>query len=118
MSHKFDLVLYCGSAEINWKLVMRLLKKNGVFCVLGAPNCDIKVSLLMMQDQSHTICSSNVGGSTYMREMLSFCATNGVKPMVQTMPLSKVNQGFDKILNNQARYRLVLYSDFDQRSKL
>ena len=92
------------------------MKKNGVFCVLGAPNCDINVSLLNMQDQSHTICSSNVGGSAYMREMLTFCAVNKIKPVVELMPLSKVNQGFDKVLKNQVRYRLVLVSDFDTKS--
>ena len=46
-----------------------------------------------------------------MREILDFAAFHQITPMVQTMPLSQINEAIDKVLANQARYRIVLVSD-------
>ena len=46
-----------------------------------------------------------------MQEMLDLAAVNQIKPMIQTMPLSQVNNAMDKVLAGEARYRIVLVSE-------
>ena len=46
-----------------------------------------------------------------MREMLDFAAVNNITPMIETMPLSQINEAMDKVAANKARYRIVLASE-------
>ncbi|MGD1717100.1 hypothetical protein [Dapis sp. BLCC M172] len=48
---------------------------------------------------------SVVGGRRFMTEMLEFAAIHQIKPMIETMPISQINEAMDKVLANKARYR-------------
>ena len=55
------------------------------------------------------IAGSNIGGSTNMKEMLQFVADNPeCQPLIETMPMEKINEAIDKVRNNQVRFRKVL----------
>ena len=58
-----------------------------------------------------SVVGSVVGGRRFMQEMLDFAAINQIKPMIQTMPLSQVNEAMDLVLAGKARYRIVLESE-------
>lgn len=44
-------------------------------------------------------------------DTLKFSAFTGTKPMVETYPLSKVNEAFERMITNRARFRVVLTMD-------
>ena len=52
-----------------------------------------------------------MGGRRFMQEMLDFAAINQIKPMIETMPLSQINEAMDQVLAGKARYRIVLLSE-------
>jgi alcohol/geraniol dehydrogenase (NADP+) len=54
---------------------------------------------------------SIVGGRRFTSEMLEFAALHNIKPMVELLPLSKVNEAFERVLSNKPRYRIVLKPD-------
>ncbi len=40
-----------------------------------------------------------------------FAAINQIKPLLETMPLSQVNEAMERVLANKTRYRIVLVSE-------
>lgn len=41
-------------------------------------------------------------------DTLNFSSMTGTKPMIETFPLEKVNEAYDQMINNKARFRTVL----------
>ena len=107
----FDLILSAVSSAINWDLVFSLLSNNGVLCFVGIPVSSINLPLIALIFGQKIVAGSVVGGRQFMREMLDFAAFYQITPMVQTMPLTQINEAIDKVLANQARYRIVLVSE-------
>jgi D-arabinose 1-dehydrogenase-like Zn-dependent alcohol dehydrogenase len=46
-----------------------------------------------------------------MRDMLSFAQEHSITPKVELMPMTKVNEAIQKVKENKARYRIVLFND-------
>ena len=47
------------------------------------------------------------------RDMLRFAQAHHIQPMVEVMPMSKVNDAIERVKHNQARYRIVLVNDLE-----
>jgi uncharacterized zinc-type alcohol dehydrogenase-like protein len=107
---KFDLIISAVSSPIDWDVAFSLLAHNGVLCFVGIPVSTLNIPLIPLIFGQKVVAGSVVGGRKFMREMLDFAAINQIKPMVEIMPLSQVNEAMDKVLANQARYRIVLVS--------
>jgi len=45
--------------------------------------------------------------------MVNFAARAGVKPVIETYPMSKINEAISHMREGKARYRIVLENDFD-----
>jgi uncharacterized zinc-type alcohol dehydrogenase-like protein len=106
-----DLVVCTISAETDWNLAFSLLANNGVLCFVGLPVSTLNVPLIPLILGQKSLVGSIVGGRRFMEEMLNFAAINQIKPRVETMPLSQINEAMDKVAANQARYRIVLLSE-------
>jgi len=44
--------------------------------------------------------------------MLAFSARHAIAPVVETFPMSKVNDALEHLRSGRARYRIVLTNDF------
>lgn len=106
-----DVIISTVSGEIDWDKGFSLLGNNGVFCIVGLPVSNLNIPLLPLVFGQKMIAGSVVGGRLFMTEMLEFAAVNQIKPMIETMSLSQVNEAMDKVAANKARYRIVLLSD-------
>ena len=113
LTGSLDLLLSTSSAELDWDLAFNLLGNNGTLCFLGIPISSINVPLIPLIFGQKSVVGSVVGGRRYMQEMLDLAAVNQIKPMIETIPLSQVNEAMDKVLAGKARYRIVLLSDPD-----
>lgn len=111
LTGSLDLLVSTSSAELDWDLAFSLLANNGVLCFLGIPVSSINVPLIPLIFGQKSVVGSVVGGRRFMREMLDFAAINQIKPMVETMPLSQVNEAMERVLAGQVRYRIVLVSE-------
>ena len=111
LTGSLDLLVSTSSVELDWDFTFSLLGNNGVLCFLGIPVSSINVPLIPLIFGQKSVVGSIIGGRRFMREMLDFAAINQIKPMLETMPLSQVNEAMDKVFANQARYRIVLVSE-------
>src|ERR1700742_3451989 len=55
-----------------------------------------------------TIRGHSVGSPHDLEDTLNFAALHGIRPMVEVLPLEKAADGYQRMLANQARFRVVL----------
>lgn len=105
----FDLVLCTANAGIHWELLLSAIKKRGKMILLGFPDVAFNSTDLVAHELM--LVGSLIGNPSMMRAMLSFAQQHQIKPEVELMPMSHVNAAIEKVLQNQARYRIVLVND-------
>jgi alcohol dehydrogenase len=60
---------------------------------------------------SGTVHGHPGGASNDLEDTLNFAALQGIKPMVEVLPLEKAADGYQRMLSNQARFRVVLTAE-------
>ena len=108
MPPQFDFILSTVHADLDWGLLLSLLKLSGKLCCVGIPQTEIKISARQLITNNRSLCGSSTGGRYDMREMLRFAAQHNIQAQVEVMPMSKVNEALAKLKKNEARYRIVL----------
>jgi len=48
------------------------------------------------------------GASIDSQDTPAFSALSGVRPTIETMPLERAAEAYDKMMRNEARFRMVL----------
>ncbi|TFH02171.1 MAG: NAD(P)-dependent alcohol dehydrogenase [Candidatus Thorarchaeota archaeon] len=105
----FDMLLCTASNKINWEMLLNTLKKNGSMVLVGFPDVALNSTDLVAHQLS--IAGSFLGNRATMQEMLSFAQAHSIKPSVELMPMTKVNEAIQKVKEGKARYRIVLFND-------
>ncbi|MCG9479889.1 MAG: NAD(P)-dependent alcohol dehydrogenase [Actinomycetia bacterium] len=105
----FDLLLCTASGKINWEALLNTLKKKGKFILVGFQDLELNSTDLVAHQLS--ITGSFIGSRTTMQEMFLFAQAHGIKPAIEMMPMSKVNEALQRVKENKARYRIVLVND-------
>lgn len=105
----FDVLMCTASGGINWEALLMTLKKKGRLVLLGFPDVALNSTDLVAHQLS--ITGSFLGNRATMREMLAFAQDRGIAPEVELMPMSQVNEAFQRVRENKARYRIVLVNE-------
>ncbi|HSX11401.1 MAG TPA: NAD(P)-dependent alcohol dehydrogenase, partial [Chlamydiales bacterium] len=105
---QFDFILSTVHADLDWNLIISLLKPKGTLCFVGRPANKGLIDLGSLISTEVNICGSSTANRAIMNEMLSFAARHHIKPKIEIMPLAKVNEGIERIKQNNVRYRIVL----------
>jgi len=105
----FDLLYITAHGGIAWGDMMKILKKKGKLVLSGFPQVNLSSVDLVSHELS--IVGSFLGTQAEMREMLNFSFAHNIKPILELMPMSQVNQAIEKLRQNKVRYRIVLVND-------
>ena len=81
---------------------------NGEMMVLGAPPEPIEVTSVQLIMAQRGIRGWASGSPIDSEDTLNFCALTGVRAMIETFPLAKASEAFDKMMANKVRFRAVL----------
>jgi alcohol dehydrogenase/propanol-preferring alcohol dehydrogenase len=84
------------------------LATRGKLVVVGAGMDPIQVTPLDLIFGSRTIVGHASGASIDSQDTLAFSALSGVRPTIEIMPLERAAEAFDKMMRNEARFRMVL----------
>lgn len=107
-TNRFDFVLSTVSAGLDWQAYAALLKPKGTLCIVGVPDKPISLHAFGLIQGQRRIAGSPIGSPRLIRDMLEMAQRCDVRPQVECLPMDEVNQAFDKVRRNQARYRMVL----------
>ncbi len=84
------------------------LSVNGTLVVVGASTDAIQVSPLQLIAGKKRIQGWASGIATDSEDTLRFAQRTGVRPMIETYPLEKAAEGYERMMSGKAQYRVVL----------
>ena len=84
------------------------LKYKGKLLIVAAPHDNVEVSPLLLLMGSRSVAGHYSGYAKDSEDTLDFAVLTGVRPKVEVFPLAKVNEAYERMLSNKARFRVVL----------
>ena len=54
------------------------------------------------------IAGSLIGGLPETQEMLDFCGANGITSDIETIPIQKINEAYERLAKGDVKYRFVI----------
>ena len=84
---------------------------HGELLTLAVFDEPVQVSPMQLINISGTVHGHPGGASNDLEDTLNFAALQGIKPMVEVLPLEKAGDGYQRMLANQARFRMVLTTE-------
>jgi propanol-preferring alcohol dehydrogenase len=84
------------------------LGPRGRMIVAGAGSSPIEVSPLHLLFGSRGIEGTLTGSAIDNEDTLAFSVLQKIKPMIETVPLEKAAEGYQRMLSNNARFRMVI----------
>jgi len=102
------VILATSSDSKSMSAIMGGLATRGRMIVLGVGAEAIQVSPLQLLFSSVGIEGALTGSPIDNEDTLGFSLLQGIKPMIETLPLEKAEEGYRKMMSNKARFRIVL----------
>jgi len=103
-----SLILATASDSKAMSAIMGGLKTRGRMVVVGVGAEAIRVSPLQLLFSSVGVEGALTGSPIENEDTLGFSLLNRIKPMIETIPLEKAEEGYRKMMSNKARFRVVL----------
>jgi D-arabinose 1-dehydrogenase-like Zn-dependent alcohol dehydrogenase len=84
------------------------LGPNGKLMVIGVTFDPIEVTPVQLVSGSRAIQGWAAGTAADSEDTLRFADLTGVRPMIETFPLEKAGEAYDRMLSGKAEFRVVL----------
>ncbi|MFI6011693.1 NAD(P)-dependent alcohol dehydrogenase [Streptomyces sp. NPDC051243] len=104
----FDVILSTVSAPLNLDAYLSLLKTEGAFVNVGAPEEPVALNLFSVIGGGKTLAGSMIGGIPQTQEMLDFCAEHGFGAEIELIRADQINEAYERVLSSDVRYRFVI----------
>jgi len=103
-----DFILATASANVDWTALLKLLRVDGVCCLVGLPEEHVSIHPFALVSRRISFAGSAVGGHKEMNEMFHFAAQHKIEAWVEVLPLGKVNEVIQDLIAGKPRFRYVL----------
>ncbi|EXC17366.1 putative cinnamyl alcohol dehydrogenase 1 [Morus notabilis] len=107
LAKSYDFIIDTASGDHPFDPYMSLLKTAGVLVLVGVPS-EIKLHPANLILGMRTISGSTVGGTNETQEMLEFCATRGIYPNIEVVPIQYANEALERLVRKDVKYRFVI----------
>ena len=87
------------------------LRPQGKLLVVGADPSPLPIPAAALIAGSKQIAGHASGTSIDSEDTLRFSALSDVRAMIETMPLERASEAYDKMMRGDARFRMVLTTD-------
>jgi uncharacterized zinc-type alcohol dehydrogenase-like protein len=108
-ARSFDFILNTVAAPHNLDPFLGMLKRDGTMCLVGvpdAPHPSPSVGQLIFLRRK--LSGSLIGGIRETQEMLDFCAERGIVSDIEIIPMSGINDAYERMLKSDVKYRFVI----------
>jgi uncharacterized zinc-type alcohol dehydrogenase-like protein len=108
-ANSFDLILNTVSVAHDINAFLALLRRDGTMCMLGVPDHphpSTDVGTLIFKRRS--LAGSLIGGLRETQEMLDFCSQHRIVSDIETIPMQKINEAYERMLRSDVKYRFVI----------
>jgi propanol-preferring alcohol dehydrogenase len=84
------------------------LSARGKLIVVGVPQDPMQLSAFPLVFRGRSIYGSLAGTAIDTEDALAFSVLENVRPMIETVPLEQAADGYARMLQGKARFRMVL----------
>jgi D-arabinose 1-dehydrogenase-like Zn-dependent alcohol dehydrogenase len=88
------------------------LGPRGRLVIVGASMEPLTISPMEFIGGGKTISGHASGTSMDSQDTLAFSALSGVRPMIETMPLERAAEAYERMMSGDARFRMVLTTGY------
>ena len=107
----FDFILDAVSADHGMDMYLKLLGVNGVMVMVGLPENPLSARAFSLAGNNRTLAGSSIGGIAETQEMLDYCAEHNITSDVEVIPITKIEEAYDRTIRSDVRYRFVIDMD-------
>jgi alcohol dehydrogenase (NADP+) len=104
----FDLIVNTVSVELDLIQYTNLLALDGTMVIVGLPEKEMSINAFSLINARRSIAGSVIGGIMETQEMLDFCNKNNISCDIELIPIQKVNEAYQRVINSDVRYRFVI----------
>lgn len=108
LANQFDLIICTVSSPIDWNAYLNLLKVDGTFVIVGAPEQPVPINAFTVIMSRRTLAGSAIGSIKETQEMLDFCGENDIVADIEKIAIADVNKAYERIAASDVRYRFVI----------
>lgn len=108
LENSFDLIINTVSAPMDWNLYLNLLKVDGSMVVVGIPERQIPIGAFSLVMGRRSLAGSLIGGIKETQEMLDFCGKHKLVCDIEKIPVSGINEAYERVVKSDVRYRFVI----------
>jgi alcohol dehydrogenase, propanol-preferring len=91
--------------------IVKGLAVRGKLLVIGLAADPLAIDTLSLVSGMRSISGSLTGSAIDEKDALEFSVLESIRPMVETMPLSKAPEAYARMLSGKARFRIVLVTN-------
>jgi uncharacterized zinc-type alcohol dehydrogenase-like protein len=106
----FDFILDSVSAPHDYNAYLGALRARGVMVLVGAPPEPSPLAAFSLIGGAKRLAGSMIGGIKETQEMLDYCGQHGIVSDIETIPIQKVNEAYERMMKGDVRYRFVIDS--------
>jgi uncharacterized zinc-type alcohol dehydrogenase-like protein len=104
----FDFILDAVSAEHDVNAYIQLLGRDGNITLIGGVDKPHAISAFGLLFKRRSISGSLIGSIAETQEMLNFCGKHNITADVEVIPIQKVNEAYERLLNSNVKYRFSI----------
>jgi D-arabinose 1-dehydrogenase-like Zn-dependent alcohol dehydrogenase len=84
------------------------LRPHGQLLIVGASMDPVPIPAAALIGGGKSIVGHASGTARDSEDTLAFSALSGVRPMIETVPLERAAEAYEKMISGQARFRMVI----------
>lgn len=111
LAGKLDLLIVTVAVPLDWNGLINTLAPHGRLHVVGAVTEPMPIAALSLIFGQKSVSGSPTGSPVDIETMLRFAALHNITPQTEHMPMSRINEAFERLEAGKARYRIVLDAD-------
>jgi len=104
----FDFILDTVSADHDVNAYINMLGLDANITLVGAPEKPFPVSAFALLFGRKSVSGSLIGGIAETQKMLDFCGENNITADVEVIPIQKVNEAYERMLESDVKYRFSI----------
>jgi D-arabinose 1-dehydrogenase-like Zn-dependent alcohol dehydrogenase len=107
------VILATATSAAAMNAVQGGLAPRGTLLIVGVPEAALAIDPLPLILGSRSVKGWYSGTSIDSQQTLAFSALTGVRPMIETYPLERAAEAYDRMMSGDARFRVVLTTGAD-----
>lgn len=104
----FELMINTVPVELDSNKYLKLLAVDGTMVLVGLPEKQLSIGPFYLTSARRSLAGSVIGGIQETQEMLDFCGKHNIVCDIELIPIQKVNEAYERVVNSDVRYRFVL----------